>query len=185
MRSLRMHSRSILMLSVFIALAMGCAKEEAMTPAPSEPTAAATSAPAAAPAASRDVCAMLSAEELQSVAGIEGSTGSPSTSGGADVCSWVGSTGRSVIVQVFPSASSYESARDRVQGFYEATAEEVAGVGDKAFFIPGKTGFMDTATLVTQKGQTPVSVQVMGMDVDMATMKNEASAVAQAVLGKL
>src|SRR5688500_6147421 len=63
-----------------------------------------SSAPPAAPT-SRDVCAMLSAEELKTAANLEGAEGKKSTSGGADVCSWFGSDGKALVVQVYPWSS--------------------------------------------------------------------------------
>ena len=170
-------------------LALAACKSETTTttntPASSEPTTTAASTPPPAAPASRDVCAMLSADELKTAAGIEGAEGKKSTSGGADVCSWFGSDGKALVVQVYPYASSYNGARDAFEGLYNTKGQDLSGVGDKAFFMNGKTGPIATTTLVAQKGQTPVSVQVMGGSGNDEGRKEEAMNVAQALLGKL
>lgn len=149
----------------------------------------ASSSPAPAPPAAptkRDVCAMLSADELKSAAGMNGADqGKPSTSGGADVCTWFSSDGKGLVVQVFPYSSSYESARSAFEGLYETKSSELSGVGEKAYFLSGKTGPMATATLVAAKGQTPISVQVMGGSGNDESRKTEATNVANVLLGKL
>jgi hypothetical protein len=147
-------------------------------------TAAAPATPAATPA-SRDVCAMLSAEELKSAANLTAAEGKASKSGGADVCSWFGDGGKALVVQVFPYASSYDDSREAFEGLYNTKASDLSGVGDKAFFMNGKTGPMATTTLVAAKGTTPISVQVMGGSGDDASRKTEASRVATLLLSKL
>lgn len=146
----------------------------------STPTATAASAPA-----TRNVCDMLTVDELKTAAGLDGATGQSSQSGGADVCTWMGTTGKAVIVQVFPSASSYDQARSSFESLYDTTAADVTGIGEKAYFIDSATGSMPTGTLVVGKGSTPISVQVMGGSGDANTRKGEATAVAHVVLGKL
>lgn len=164
-------------LVVLLVFAAACQQERSTdTAAPARPAASAPTA--------RDVCGMLTMDELKTAAGLTEATGQSSKSGGADVCTWTAS-GRSVIVQVFPYASSYDSARTTFEGQYGAAAEDVTAVGDKAFFIDGKTGQFPTGTLVAQKGSTPVSVQVMGGTGDAATRKGEATAIAHVILGKL
>ena len=182
-----------LRISLCVLLLAGCQSESTTTTttnetASTETTAAtattASTTPAPAAPAGRDVCAMLSADELKTAAGVVGEAKS-SKSGGADVCTWMGSDGKSVIVQVYPYASSYESARSAFEGLYDTKATSLSGVGDKAFNMNGKTGPFQTATLVTQKGTTPVSVQVMGMSGNDASRTKDATAVAQVILSKL
>ena len=149
-------------------------------------TGAGTPAPATtSSAAPRDVCGMLTMDELKTAAGLQEATGQSSKSGGADVCTWMGGGGKAVILQVFSSASDYDAGRSSFEGLYNTKAEEVAGIGEKAYYLFGKTGPMNTGTLVVGKGGTPISVQVMGASGDAATMKGEATAIAHVVLGKL
>ena len=164
-------------LLVLLVLAAACQPESSTdTSAPAQPTATAP--------AERDVCGMLTMDELKTAAGLTEASGQSLKSGGADVCTWTAS-GRSVIVQVYPYASAYDSARSAFESQYGATAEEVTAVGDKAFYIDGKTGQFATGTLVAQKGSTPISVQVMGGTGDAATRKGETTAIAHVILGKL
>ena len=146
----------------------------------------ATAPPATTSAAGpRDVCGMLTMDELKTAAGLQEATGQSSKSGGADVCTWMGAGGKAVVVQVFGSASDYDSGRSSFEGLYNTKAEEVSGIGEKAYYLFGKTGPMNTGTLVAAKGSTPISVQVMGSTGDAATMKGEATAIAHVILGKL
>lgn len=163
-------------LGVILILAAACQSETSTTNAPP---------PRSAAPAARDVCGMMTMDELKTAAGLTEATGQSSQSGGADVCTWTGTNGKIVIAQVFPFASSYDDARKTFEAQYGATAEEVTGVGEKAFFIDGKTGSIATGTLVAQKGSTPVSIQVMGGAGDAATRKGEATAVAHVILGKV
>ena len=163
-------------LIVLLVLAAGCQQESS--------TDVTTTGQPAAAVAERDVCGMLTMDELKTAACLDAATGQSSKSGGADVCTWTAS-GRSVIVQVFPGATAYDSARTAFESQYSATAEDVTAVGDKGYYIDGKTGSFPTGTLVAQKGSTPVSVQVMGGTGDAATRKAEATAIAHVVLGKL
>src|SRR5688500_6457075 len=130
---------------VLLVFAVGCQSETSTDT--STPRSTATTAPAA-----RNVCHMLTVDELKTAAGLDGATGQSSKSGGADVCTWMGSSGKAVIVQVFQSASSYDQSRSSFEGLYGATAEDVTGIGEKAYFIDGKTGAMSTGTLVVGKG---------------------------------
>lgn len=163
-------------LIVLLVLTAACQQESSDTSAPAPSTATAP--------AERDVCGMLTMDELKTAAGLTEASGQSSKSGGADVCTWTAS-GRSVIVQVHPNASAYDSARSAFESQYGAAAEEVTAVGDKAFYIDGKTGQFATGTLVAQKGPTPVSVQVMGGTGDAVTRKGETTAIAHVILGKL
>jgi hypothetical protein len=151
----------------------------------SETTTTTNTPPPAAATAERDVCGMISMEELKTAAGLDEATGQSSKSGGADVCTWTGASGKAVVVQVFPSAANYDTARAAFESLYQATAEEVTGIGEKAYYIAGNTGAMPTGTLVVAKGSTPISVQVMGGTGDAATRKGEATAIAHVVHSKV
>ncbi|HUP49092.1 MAG TPA: hypothetical protein VNA04_09925 [Thermoanaerobaculia bacterium] len=158
-------------------LVAGCGSETGTAPP--------AGAPAASAPADRNVCDMMTIDELKTAAGLDSAMGESSESGGADACTWTGEDGKVVIAQVFSSADSYEQARQAFQTQYGGTAEEVTEVGEKAFYIGGTTGTLQTGTLVAQKGSTPVSVQVMGGTSDPASRKGEATAVAHVILGKL
>lgn len=148
----------------------------------SESAASSTAVAPATPAA-RNACAMVSAEELKTATGIDGE-GSTSSSGGADVCTWFGSTGKAAIVQLYPYASSYDGSRKAFEDLYKVKAEELSSVGDKAFSIWAPTGSMPTTSLSAVKGSAAISVQIMGNS-DAAASKKEAVALANLVLGKL
>jgi hypothetical protein len=173
-------------LILVVALALGCAKKEEAQDAAATgdaATPAAAPAPAApAPAASRDVCALISADELKSATRIEGA-GTKSTSGGADVCTWYGGGG-AAIVQVYPSAGSYEQSRSAFEDLYDKKAEDVSGVGERAFYIDAATGSMPTGTLSAVKGNGAISVQIMG-GTDAAARRKDVIALANVVLSKL
>lgn len=147
---------------VAILILVGACRSETST----EPPPAST-----ADAGPRDVCSMLTVDELNTAAGMRDAIGESSTSGGADVCTWTAG-GKSVVVQVFPSSASYDQAR-------AATAEDITGIGDKAFYMS------DTGTLVAMKGSTPISVQIVGAGGDAAMRKGEATAIAHLILGKV
>jgi hypothetical protein len=168
-------------------LVIGCAGSDDADDANVEATAEAPAAtpPAAvpAPAAARDVCAMISADELKTATRIDGA-GKQSTSGGADVCTWFGSEGNAAVVQVYPSAASYEQSRSAFEGLYDTKAENVSGVGEKAFYIDAATGSMPTGTMSAAKGTSAVSVQIMG-GTDAAARKRDATALTNLVLSKL
>ena len=169
-----------LLLVILMLFAAACRQETATeTPTPAPTATTASEAP------SQTVCDMLTMDELKTAAGVDGGVGESSSSGGAEVCTWTGTNGKVVIVQVFPSASSYDSARSSFEGLYGTTAQDLPGVGDKAYYIDGSTGRMPTGTLVAQKGQKPVSVQVMGGTGSAEIRRGEATAVAHLILGKL
>lgn len=184
-----MLNRSLIAAALVLSF-IACTKTETNTntstpaPEPAQTTTTATTASSTASSAPtpRDVCAMLTAEELKSLAGID-KPGTKSTSGGADVCTWYGAGG-GVIAQVYPYKSSYEGSRSAFEGLYGTKAADLPGVGEKAFYIEGKTGPIATATISAMKGSTPISVQVMG-SADAATRKKQASDVANALLAKL
>src|SRR5687768_12567211 len=103
------------LLVVLLVFAAACQSETATDTSTPRPTTSAAPAP-------RNVCDMLTVDELKTAAGLDGATGQSSQSGGADVCTWFGSSGKAVIVQVFPSASSYDQSRSSFEGLYNATA---------------------------------------------------------------
>lgn len=152
------------------------AATESAAPAP------APAAPPAAAASSRDVCAMISADELKTATRIEGA-GTKSVSGGADVCTWYGGGG-AAIVQVYPSARSYEQSRSAFEDLYDKKAEDVSGVGDRAFYIDAETGSMPTGTLSAAKGNGAISVQIMG-GTDAAARKKDVIALANVAISKI
>ena len=152
----------------------------------SEASAATATTPAAAPQAatpanSRNACEVLTPEELKEAAGIEGS-GTPSVSGGADVCSWFSPSGN-LVLQLFPSASSYDNARSAFEDLFETKASPLPGVGDKAYYLTGKLSNMDTGTLVAAKGNKSISVQMLAGDA--SRHKTQLSDLANLVLGKI
>ena len=167
--------RALILMSVLIA---ACGRETTTETAATPP-------PTTTVAKERNVCEMMTIDEIKTAAGIDEAVGQSSKSGGADVCTWSGTGGKMLIVQVFPYASSYDDSRKAFEGLYGGTASEVTGVGEKAFFLPGKTGPIATGTLVAQKGSTPISVQVMGGSGDDKTRQGEATAIAHVILGKL
>ena len=114
--------------------------------------------PAPAPASS-DVCAMLTQEEVRTATGID-APGTPSQSGGASVCTWQGTTG-AAIVQIHGSASAYEDSREAFQDLYEGTAEDVSGVGDRAYWIVSERGALRTGTMSAVKGSRAITAQVL------------------------
>lgn len=171
------------LLLLALPLIAACAAEE--TEVAESPSPASAPAPAPTPAqTARDVCAMVSADAVEAATGIK-VAGTKSTSGGAEVCTWITPSGKAAIVQVYPYASSYEQSREAFEGLYATDSKELQGLGDKAFAIAGKTGRIDTATVTTAKGTTPISVQVMEAGRDAATLESEATALARVVLDAL
>lgn len=134
--------------------------------------------------AGRDVCKLVSPAEVKTAAGVDGE-GKPTKSGNADVCTYTGKDGKSAIIQVYGVAGAYDESRRQFETLYKGKAEDVPGVGDKAFFIAGTTMGIGTATLSAQKGATPISVQLIGMGVDAAKGKPALVALAKTTLSKL
>jgi hypothetical protein len=171
-----------------VAAALGCAKtedapnSEAAVDAATPAGAPAGTPPAAAPATSRDVCAMISADELKTATRIDGA-GTKSKSGSADVCTWYGGGG-AAIVQVYPGTASYEQSRSAFEDLYDKKAEDLSGVGERAFYVDAATGSMPTGTLSAVKGNGTISVQIMG-GTDAAARKKDVIALANVVLSKL
>lgn len=130
----------------------------------------------------RDACALLEADELAAVVG-EVQAGTPSSSGGAAVCTWSSATGRTVVLQAFPGPDAYDRSRETFESFYESTATAVTGLGDAAFFIGGRTSSMPTATVVARAPSGGVvSVQVMSMSGEPEALRAPAVELARAAL---
>ncbi|MCU0610436.1 MAG: DUF3558 family protein [Candidatus Eisenbacteria bacterium] len=164
---------------------MSCGGERPATDAqPAPQSSADRPAPAAVSAAPTNPCTLISPEEAQAATGIA-AEGSSSTSGGAAVCSWIDATGKSAVVQIFPTASGYEVSRRAFESFYDATAEIVSGLGDEACYITGKTASVPTATFCVRKGSAAASVQVMTMGQDAAALKDQALALTRTLVAKL
>ena len=175
-----MTQRSLLV--ILLLLTAACGGETATdttTPTRTETTATETAA------LPQTVCNMLTMDELKTAAGIEGGVGESSTSGGAEVCTWTGTNGKVAIVQLFGSTSDYDSARSTFQNLYGAQAQDMSGVGEKAYYIDAPTGRMPTGTLVAQSKAKAISVQIMGGSGSPDTRRGEATAVAHLILGKL
>jgi hypothetical protein len=135
-------------------------------------------------AAPRDACALASVDEVRTATGIDGS-GASSTSGGAEVCTWSDATGRTAIVQLYPTVDRYESSRQAFQSLYGGTAENLTGIGEEAFYIGGATSSIPTATVSARRGGSAVSVQVMGMNQQPAELREQALALTRTVLSRL
>ena len=175
-------------ITIPLLLIVACSGKE---PAPQaqaipRPSAEQTQATPAAPVvpSAPDPCAMISAAELQAATSIAAESHS-SMSGGARVCTWTDANGKSAIVQLYPTASGYEESRRAFESFYKATAETVAGLGDEACYIAGKTASMPTATFCVLKGSSSASVQVMSITEDLTALKPQALALAQKLAAKL
>ena len=179
--------RSVVLIATALFLSAGCSEQandsESAVPAGTTATATSTPSPAPVAVASRDACAVISAEELKTATGID-AEGKSSKSGGADVCTWMGADGKSAIVQLYSHQSDYEDSREAFEGLYDTKSEPLAGVGDNAFYISGTTGPFNTATISAMKGSQAVSVQIMGMG-DMAELKENATALSRLLLEKL
>lgn len=189
-----MNTSSILLKSPFALLAVlaclgACAREESSPNSPTSTSprvveaapAAAAPEPAPAPAPSRDACKSVSLEKLKALTGVDGE-GTPSKSGGADVCTWTSASAKSAILQIYPSTSFYDRSREAFEGLQKQKAEDLSGLGDRAFYVGGKVSVMETATVSAQKGNTVISVQVMEMQGAGAALKAEATALTKEVL---
>ena len=174
--------RNIFCLALLCAVA-ACAKpeEEVATTADTAVETSQPAAPQTASASSQKACEVLTPAELKETTGIEG-TGTPSVSGGADVCSWYSPNGN-LVLQLFPYASSYEDAREAFEGLFETKAAAHTGVGDKAYYLSGKMSGMDTGTLVAAKGAKSISVQMIAGE--GAKHKAQLTDVANLVLSKM
>jgi hypothetical protein len=169
------RARSFLLLAALLTAA--CAGDEAGAGG----SAGSSAAAAAVPAPPRNVCTMITAQELQAATSLSGQ-GQSSRSGSADVCTWLAGEA-AAIVQVHGSAVEYDTARAAFQELYGGTALDVAGIGDRAFYIEGKTSNIATSTLTSQRGATPVTVQILG-GAD-STRRRRVEALARLAVGKL
>jgi hypothetical protein len=133
----------------------------------------------------RDPCALVSADEINAATGMTSTGGNPSMSGGAAVCTWVDVEARAAVIQVYGSTSRYEESRAAFESMYESPAESVADLGDRGFFIAGRTGPVPTGTTSFVKGSTAASVQVMSMSADAQTLRSQTIALARLLAGKL
>lgn len=132
----------------------------------------------------RKPCDLMSPQEISAATGLADNTGEASVSGGAQVCTWTDSNGKAAVVQLHASAARYEQSRAAFESFYGGQAENV-DIGDKAFFISGKTGPLPTATVSAQMGSATISVQVMEMNGDAAALRGAAEELARQMLRRL
>lgn len=138
-------------------------------------------APAAGPA---NPCTLMSTQEISAVAGLGANTGEPSTSGGAQVCTWADSNGKSAVVQVHASANRYAQSREAFESFYGGRVESV-DIGEQGFYIGGRTGPLPTATVGARAGGAVISAQVMELGGDAAALRGQAMELARKLLQKL
>ena len=171
------------LLVILLLLTAACGGRETTTEAPPPVTTETTATNTA--ATNQSVCNLLTMDDLKTAAGIEGAVGESSTSGGAQVCTWTGTNGKVAIVQLFSSTSDYDAARSSFQSMYGTTAQDLSGVGEKAYYLDAPTGRMPTGTLVAQAKAKAISVQIMGGSSAPELRRGEATAVAHLVLGKL
>ena len=168
-----------------VLITSACAETETSTVAPGPETSTAASAPApVVTTETRDACTVLALEEITAATGIS-TPGAPSTSGGASVCTWMSDTGKGTVLQVYSSASDYDSSRSAFESLYGGSAEDVSGVGDAAFYIGGETGPIPTATVSARKASSAISVQVMGMGEEPTRLRQQAIDLARVAIGKV
>lgn len=164
------------------ALLLGaCGKGSDAAATPDSARAAQAAAASAAPVPPRNVCGLITAQELQAAASLQGQ-GQPSRSGSADVCTWMAGDA-AAIVQVHGSAVEFDTARTAFQELYGVQAQDVAGIGDRAFYIEGRTSSIPTGTLTLQRGPTPMTVQILGGP--DSSRRQRVEALAKLALGKL
>lgn len=182
----RAVSASTMLVAVAFA---GCSPDDgsgASSPFIEQVSAETMSTPSAASASTmRDPCALVSVEEISETTGLTSFGGSPSTSGGAAVCTWVDVEARAAVIQIYRTASAYEESRAAFESMYGGPAESVAGVGDRGFYIAGRTGPLPTGTISLAKGATVASVQVISMSGDADTLRGQTLALARLLAGKL
>lgn len=176
-------------LSLVLAALVACKKDEKAAAGPSseaspEPSAATPPTTPTLAAPGTNVCQLISAETVKNATGISGE-GTSSKSGDADVCTWMGADSSSAVVQIYRSSASYEASRRAFEGLYKTKAEELPGVGNKAFYLGGNTASIPTATISVDKGGRVASVQVMAVGGDADKLKANAVALTKAVVGAL
>jgi hypothetical protein len=174
-----------LLLPLLLAACGGDADETAAGDAAAPPLAEAAAPPAAPAAGPQDPCTLIDPGNVSAATGLGPVTGQPSTSGGAAVCTWTDAEGKSAIAQVFPSADGYQQSRQAFESLYGATAEELEGIADQAYYIGGTTGPVPTATVGALKGQTAASFQVMAMNADTTDLRSAALELAQRTLQQM
>lgn len=138
----------------------------------------------AAAANARDACTLVTADEVSATTGIS-AEGRASANGGAQVCTWTDTSGRSAVVQLHPTAARHDEARGAFASLYGSQGEDVHGLGDRAYYIAGATSSIPTATIGVLQGQHALSVQVMGMGQAPDALRTQAVELARAVAGKL
>lgn len=188
-RSSLRDRRPVLVALSMLILVGACAEEENAPITAAESTTAeevveATPTPTPTPAPSRAACEVIAQEKVNALAGVDGQ-GSPSRSGGADVCTWTSPTAKSVIVQIYPSTAHYERSRTAFEELQKNKSEELADLGDQAFYVGGKVSVMEAATISAQEGNATISVQVMEMNGSASALKAEAIALTREVLAGL
>ena len=162
----------------------GCAGDDTADTAATDVDARAEApAAAAAPAGpTRDACTLVTREEVSAATGVD-AEGESSSSGSATVCTWQDAQGRSAILQVYGNPNEYERSRATFEDFYDAAADDVSGVGERAFYIAGKQAVFSVGTLSAAEGGTAITVQVMSPTSE--DLREPASALARTVLEKL
>jgi len=132
-------------------------------------------------AARINVCAMLTQAELEQTTGL---LAPPKASAGRSTCSWGTHEKKIVIVEVFQSSTQFDDSRRSFETLYKAKAQDVAGVGKRAFYLEGVAS-LPAATLVAERPQGgAVLVQISGKDFALSKAKDEVVAVAKIVVVK-
>lgn len=145
---------------VFSALTMSACKKEAPPAASDAETGTSAPKPQAAVQAAVEPCTLLTTDQLVAALG-ESVQAEPSTSGGAQVCTWSAPSGRAVIVQLFSSDSTFDASRQSLERRYEGKAQPIPELGERAFSIFGRTGSLATASVAATRGGRFVVVQIM------------------------
>ena len=127
----------------------------------------------------QDPCVLIQPGDVSAAAGLGESTGQPSTSGGAKVCTWTDAEGMTAVVQMFPGPERHPQARQAFEALYGRPADDLEGMDFEGYFIPGRTGSIPTATVGARKGGTAASFQVMSMTADTADLRSGAMELAQ------
>ena len=127
----------------------------------------------------------MASEEITAATDVGSTTGQPSSSGGAQVCTWTDGGGKSAVVQLYPDPSRFAASREAFPMLYGAEVEDVPGIGDRAFYIAGTTDALPTATVSAQKGDFVTIVQVMEANGDAAALQSAALELTQRFLQKL
>lgn len=145
----------------------------------------ATTPTSTAPVSIDQVCAFMTREDVAKALGTPINDATPSKSENADLCSYTTASGQIVTIQVFNVDGAYEGSRKTFESVFKTRAEDIPGVGDKAFVLFGTQMVFGTGTAVVQKGPVILATQVMGAGVDANTGRPLALALAKAALAKL